>query len=293
MSYRFRRLAIRALPRPAKRGLLNGLDLGYGALAKTRSRLGLHGRLPQFLIIGAQRCGTTHMYDVLTGHPDVMAASHKEIHFFDLHYRRGPRWYQGNFPAARDRGRTEGQICGEATPTYIAYREIPGLVQDLLPDVRLLVLLRNPVDRAISHYHHFVRLGYEGRPFADAIAWEYEYLSAGNHPLLLDSPERRGDPLYLSHGAYACQLRLWLKRFPREQLMILQSEQLFGAPDDVLELVAAFLGLTPSFRPEDHRPKQFSYPPVARGDRERLVALYEPLNRDLEALIGRSFGWDG
>jgi hypothetical protein len=292
MSYRFRRLAIRALPGPVKRGLLSGLDLGYGALANTRSRLGLPGRLPQFLIIGAQRCGTTHIYDVLTAHPDVAAASHKEIHFFDLHYRRGPRWYQGNFAAVSQRGRAREPICGEATPTYIAYRQIPGLVHDLLPDVRLLVLLRNPVDRAISHYHHFVRLGYERRRFADAIAWEYEHLAGGNDPLLLDSPERRGDPLYLSHGAYACQLRFWFERFPREQILIVQSEELFGAPEGVLGLVAEFLGLTPSFRPGDHQPKQFSYTSMDRGDRERLRALYEPMNRDLEALIGRSFGWD-
>lgn len=291
--YRARKLAVRLLPAPAKRALLQAIELSYVARAYGKTGAGKAGRLPDFVIFGAQRSGTTNLYDLLVRHPSVSAASHKEVHFFDLHYGRGERWYRGNFSSARRDSSGEALICGEATPTYIAYESAPSRVRELMPEVKLVALLREPVARAVSHYHHFRRLGNEDRSFEEAIAWEYDYLSSGNRPLLLDSPERGSDPLYLSLSAYAPQLERWLAKFPREQIFITPAEELFENRDAVLERLGRFLELKSPFPPLTVPPKQFPYPEVAEETRRSLTDLFAPHNRELASLLERSLPWSG
>ena len=293
LSYLARKLAVRVFPAGVKRFLLESIDVGYGGLARGRGLARIAGMPPSFLIIGAQRCGTTYLYDLLTEHPQIAKATHKEIHFFDRHFQRGMQWYLGNFPPKRPALASDGCITGEATPTYLAYRSVPARVRQLLPDIKLVALVRNPVDRAVSHYHHFRRLGYESRSFDEAISWEYDYLSNGNAPLLLDSPERRGDPLYLSHGCYARQLSFWLCDFEPEQILVLPAEQFFSTPKPTIDILTEFLSL-PAMSPDIHRsPKQFAYPAIESRIRVRLEELFEPHNRELEALLRRPFHWDG
>lgn len=291
--YRARKLAVRLLPASVKRALLQAIELTYVARAYGKTGAGRAGRLPDFVIFGAQRSGTTNLYDLLVRHPSVSPASHKEVHFFDLHYGRGERWYRGNFPSALRDSNGEALICGEATPTYIAYESAPRRVRELMPEVKLVALLREPVARAVSHYHHFRRLGNEDRSFEEAIAWEYDYLSSGNRPLLLDSPERGSDPLYLSLSAYAPQLERWLANFPREQIFIGAAEELFENRDAVLERLGRFLELKSPFPPLTVPPKQFPYPEVAEETRQSLAELFAPYNRELEALLERSLPWPG
>ena len=290
-GYRARKLAVRLLPARLKRALLQAIELSYVARAYGKTVAGKAGRLPDFLIFGAQRSGTTNLYDLLVRHPSVNAASHKEVHFFDLHYGRGERWYRGNFPSQQRDSSGGALVCGEATPTYIAYGSAPARVRELIPDVKLVVLLREPVARAVSHYHHFRRLGNEHRSFEDAIAWEYGYLSSGNRPLLLDSPERGSDPLYLSLSAYAPQLQRWLSTFPREQIFIAAAEELFENRDVILASLGRFLGLRSPFPPDSVPPKQFPYPEVAEETRLSLTGFFAPFNRELESLLERSLPW--
>lgn len=289
-AYRARKLAVRFLPAGLKRAMLQGVELSYVARAYGKTLTGRTGRLPDFVIFGAQRSGTTYLYDLLVRHPSVAAASHKEVHFFDLHYRRGERWYRGNFPDAQEAD-DGALVSGEATPTYIALESATTRIRDLMPEVKLIALLREPVARAVSHYHHFRRLGNELRSFEDAIAWEYEYLVSGNPPLLLDSAERGTDPLYLSLSAYAPQLERWLRIFPREQIFIAPAEELFENRDAVLADLGQFLELPSPFPPQTVPPKQFPYPPVEAEVRERLAGLFAPYNRELESLLGRRFPW--
>jgi hypothetical protein len=284
---------VRLLPAGLKRALLQAIELSYVGRAYGKTVAGKAGRLPDFLIFGAQRSGTTNLYDLLVRHPSVNAASHKEIHFFDLHYRRGERWYRGNFPSQRSDSTGGVLVCGEATPTYIAYEAVPVRVRELVPEVKLIVLLREPVARSVSHYHHFRRLGNEQRSFEEAIAWEYGYLTSGGPPLLLDSPERGSDPLYLSLSAYAPQLERWFATFPREQIFIAAAEELFENRDALLADLGRFLELRSPFPPETVPPKQFPYPEVADETRRSLTDLFAPYNRELESLLGRRFPWSG
>ena len=129
--------------------------------------------LPDFLISGAQRGGTTSLYNYLQAHPCFELPTTKELHFFDRKFHRGLAWYRAHFPTYLEKcfaQRIQGRafLTGEATPNYLFHPLVSRRVAEVLPRVKLIVLLRNPVDRAFSHYHHILDLGYEHLPFAEA-----------------------------------------------------------------------------------------------------------------------------
>jgi Sulfotransferase domain len=175
--------------------------------------------LPDFLIIGGQRCGTTSHYYYLRAHPQVLAALVKEVHFLSLHWTRGEGWYRAQFPlrAGKAGRRPAAPLTFEATPYYLAHPLAPSRAAPLLPEVKLLVLLRDPVSRAWSHYRHMVRLGLEPLSFEEAIAQEPARL-AGEVERIRSDPHydavRHRRYSYLARGAYAEQLQQWLGHFP-------------------------------------------------------------------------------
>ena len=131
--------------------------------------------LPSVLIIGAQKGGTTSLFSYLVQHPDVLAPLTKEIHYFDLQYDREDKWYRGHFPFARRLER--GAVTIDASPYYLPHPLVPARAAQLVPEAKLVAVLRDPVDRALSHYHHEVRAGRESLSFADAIDQEAERLA--------------------------------------------------------------------------------------------------------------------
>src|SRR6266480_7948081 len=164
--FRFPAELIPRLPQPARR-VLRGTYRAYGrATASLRP-------LPDFLILGAQKAGTTALYAYLRQHPEITGPSWKEVSFFDRHYARGEAWYRGNFPNSL---RARGKLVGEASPSYLFHPLAPERVAGLVPEAKLIALVRNPVDRAYSHYQHEVALGREPLSFEDAVAAEYERL---------------------------------------------------------------------------------------------------------------------
>jgi hypothetical protein len=249
--------------------------------------------LPSLLILGAQRSGSTSLFNYLVQHPDVLPPLGKEIHYFDLHYQRGLNWYRGRFPYAhRLRG---GTLTLDASPYYLLHPLAPERAARLLPGAKLVALLRNPVERALSHYQHEVRGGRESRPFERAIEQEAERLSGEEERL-------RSDPTYYSfnhhrysyvrRGRYLEQLRRWVQHFPRSQLLVLQSERLFADPVGVTATVHEFLGVRPH-RLEHYKP--FLHGAYDRampaGVRTRLVEYFEPHNRELYDWLGKEFDW--
>jgi LPS sulfotransferase NodH len=249
--------------------------------------------LPSLLILGAQRSGSTSLFNYLVQHPDVLPPLGKEIHYFDLHYQRGLNWYRGRFPYAhRLRG---GTLTLDASPYYLLHPLAPARAARLLPGVKLVALLRNPVERALSHYQHEVRGGREPLPFDSAIEHEIERLSGEEERL-------RSDPTYYSfnhhrysylrRGRYLEQLRRWVDNFPRSQLLVLQSERLFADPVAATAAVHEFLGVRPH-RLEHYRPfLHGAYDRAMPADvRTRLVSYFEPLNRELFDWLGEEFDW--
>lgn len=249
--------------------------------------------LPSLLIIGAQKSGTTSLFSYLVQHPDVLASLRKEVHYFDFNYDRGVTWYRAHFPYAHQL--RNGTLTLDASPYYLAHPLVPQRAARLLPDIKLIALLRNPVDRALSHYQHEVRGGRESLPFADAIDRESERL-AGEEDRLRDEPGyyslNHHRYSYTRRGLYIEQLRRWMEYFPRSQLLVLQSEWLFREPLAAIARVHHFLGLPPHPLDLDRPLRQGNYDRTMSPElRARLATYFEPYNRELYQWLGEEFDW--
>ena len=265
--------------------------------AGTRVRTSRLRPLPDFLVIGGQRCGTTSLYYYLRAHPQVVSALVKEVHFLSLHWHRGEGWYRAQFPLrARMTGPGQAPLAFEATPYYLAHPLAPARAAALLPEVKLLVLLRDPVRRAWSHYRHMVRLGLEPLSFQEAIAQEPVRL-AGEVERLEADPDydavgyRRYS--YLTRGAYAEQLRRWLGHFPADRFLVLSSERLLADPAGGYARVLEFLGLA-AWRPAAfplHTKNSRESSEMPSGIRRRLEEHFAPATQQLEDLL-RTTGLD-
>ncbi len=251
--------------------------------------------LPGFIIFGARKCGTTFLYRNLAGHPNVLPALKKEVRYFDLNYDKGERWYRAHFPTAAGAGLAARLwagpvLTGESSPYYMFEPRVPWRVRALLPGVRLIALLRDPVRRAYSHYHHQLRRGVETLSFEAAIDREPERLAGETERLLREESYvsyNHQKFSYLASGRYADQLEAWYEVFAPEQILVLRSEAMYADPVGTLRRVLDFLGLPrKAVRVlRDNVPKR--YRPMAPATRERLRAYFEPHNRRLYALLRR------
>lgn len=239
-------------------------------------------RRPDFVIIGAQRGGTTSLYDYLTSHPDVGPAWRKEVHFFDKNYGKGIAWYLAHFPRW-----DEAKATGEASPYYLLHPDAPRRMRQTLPEARLIALLRDPVARAYSQYQLNVRRGIEPLSFESAI--ERELARAGAESERVGPTWRRSS--YLARGRYAEQIERWLVEFPCQQLLILKSEDVFADPEPAVYRVLDYLGL-PRWRPARFKVRHRSVDScVDRATARRLYDYFAPHNRRLRELLGADFGW--
>ena len=197
--------------------------------------------MPDFFIIGAQRGGTRSLYEYLSGHPDIQPARTEEVHYFSLFFDRGRRWFLSQFPPLGP-----GQITGEASPYYLFHPLAAERLHAVAPEAKLIVLLRNPVDRAFSHYQLEVRQGNEPLSFEEAIAAESSRL-AGEVERILDDDTYASFAhqhySYLARGRYVEQLRRWFSLFPRDQFLVLKSENFYRDPAAGYRQVTDFLGL--------------------------------------------------
>ena len=265
--------------------------------ARTVGRLTSGSRMtPSFLIAGAQRCGTTSLYKTLAQHPAVLpAVLHKGVHYFDVGYDRGPRWYAGHFPLRRTAARASeasGQpaVTGESSPYYLFHPLAAQRIAHDLPDVKVLVLLRDPVERAYSAYTHERARGYETETFERALELEPERLAGQAERLAADPHASSFDHQhhgYLTRGRYLEQLERFEREIGPERLHVLDSEEFFSDPGPVFEGVLHFLGLepTPGVRFEQHnaRPRSALEPQL----RDRLRAEMAPYDDALETWWGR------
>jgi hypothetical protein len=255
---------------------------------------------PDFIIIGAAKCGTTSLYHHLIQHPLIVPARTKEIHYFDLFFQRGSAWYQSQFdlraPLRQTRGKLPKTVTGEASPYYIFHPHALRRIAEALPRVRLIVLLRNPVERAYSHYNHVVRMGYETLSFADAIAAEAERLDGEVEKMRADESYYSFNHhyySYLARGIYADQLRRITELgFAMEQVLILKSEDYFARPTECWPRLWKFLGVPDYPLSNAEKLNAGRYEKMATAMRDRLLKFYEPHNQRLSDLTGRSFNWD-
>jgi len=173
-----------------------------------------------FLGIGVQKCATTWLYDILIDHPDLTLSKQKEVDFFSYHFGRGFQWYERQFPpSALD------QLIGEISPSYFIDANVPERLHAYAPGVKLLVSLRDPIERAMSNHRHEVRLGNfcgDDLSFTAGLA---------------------NNPLYVEQSRYGKHLQRWLQHFPASQLLILFQEDIDREPTAVARQVYEFLGI--------------------------------------------------
>jgi len=252
--------------------------------------------LPDFLIIGEAKCGTTSLYNDLVSHPFVLGAAVKELHFFDLRYQRGIDWYKAQFPLPWRSWRMAGDRVqtGEASPYYLFHPHAPLRIKQALPDVRLIAMLRNPVERAYSHYQHEFRKRRETLSFEEAVDREPERLRGELERMLADprynSREHRRHA-YVTRGVYVDPLHNVTRLFGAARLLILKSEDYFTAPEATLRRVFEFLELPPQESRSFARKNIGSYMPIDSHLRQRLVDYFAPHNARLYDFIGVNLGW--
>jgi len=255
--------------------------------------------LPHFIIISVERGGTTSLYRYLTQHPCVAEAFRKEVDYFDFNWAQGLNWYRAHFPtrwhAAWARvHRGHPLVTGEATPYYLYHPLVPERIARTLPEVKLVALLRNPVERAYSHYNMNCRQKKESLSFEEAIAREEKRLE-DEHARLergeIAFSENHYKFGYQFRGIYVDRLKLWHQHFPPERLLILRSEDLYENPPAVLDQVIDFLGLPPWKLTEFKVYNQKPYQPIHAETRRMLSEYFAPHNERLYDYLGRDFGW--
>jgi hypothetical protein len=254
--------------------------------------------LPDFIIIGCIKGGTTSLFNYVGRHPCVVRAIRKEVQWFSRRYERGLAWYRAHFPTAAYKKllealRGHSVMTGEASPSYLPDPAVAQRVAQVLPEVKLIVVLRNPADRAYSDFLMMQKYRLERRSFEQVMQEEIPRLAGGGtaEEAYLKRRAGEGRRSYLSLGIYADQLTPWKTLFREDQLLVLKSEDLFVAPEAVLNKVFPFLGLPNlpqgSYKAFNSNPS-YKIPPAVR---QVLTELYRPHNERLRDLLGYDMGW--
>ncbi len=261
--------------------------------------------IPDFMIIGTQKGGTTSLYNYLLEHPSIARIYIKEPHFFDIYFNKGFLWYRSHFPTIAQKYyanhfRKRAFITGEASPYYLPHPLAPARVAMTLPKVKLIIVLRNPTDRAYSQYQHQVRQpGVEPLSFEEALGREEQRLAGEEQKMLEDEKYisfNHRHYSYLARGRYIDQIRIWMKFFPKDQFLILRSEDLYSNPEAALKETFAFLHIpNVALKEQTEEYQQYnkaSYDKMNPVTRQRLVEYFKPHNARLYEFLGRDFGWD-
>ncbi|MBV9290985.1 MAG: sulfotransferase domain-containing protein [Frankiales bacterium] len=251
--------------------------------------------LPSFLIVGGQRCGTTSMFKALRQHPATLApVLHKGVHYFDVHYDRSLNWYRGHFPLRTTALRTRGQAF-ESSPYYMFHPLAGERIARDLPGVRLLVLVRDPVERAHSAHAHELARGYETiTSFEEAIEREPERL-VGLDDWLRAHPHEQSHAHrhhgYLARGRYIDHLERLAALVGQDNILVVDSHDFFTNPEPVHDRVVSFLGLPPAAYPvfDRHNSRERSALPPALY--RRLSEQFEPYDEKLAAWTGVTPSW--
>jgi len=251
--------------------------------------------LPGALIIGPRRTGTTTMYQTLRLHSKIFGVSRKEIKYFDCNYHQKLDWYRSFFPYQKTI-EDSGGLAIEASPYYIYHPLAAERIAEHFPEIKLIALLRNPIDRAYSNYHMNFDLDVEHLPtFEEAIAAEPERLAGEVEKIIADPDHSLFNHMHLSYlnqGIYVDQLERWFSIFPREQVLVVQSERFYKEMADVYGEILDFLDLPHEPLKTERNANPGKYPPMKPETRQELVDYFRPHNQRLYTLLGKTYDWD-
>lgn len=258
--------------------------------------------LPDFLIIGFPKCGTTSLYEYLLQHPDIHPPIGKEIDYFDRLYYKGINWYKVRFPFKLHRFFRKNFfhrqfLTGEATPRYIKHPHSIYRIKNITPNAKFIVLLRNPIDRAYSHYNMNINNGYEYQSFESSIKIEEDRIK-GRFEKMKNNPNFYSWDYdlftYLTDGIYFDKLQIWFNTFPKNQFLIIQSEEFLKNPSKIYYQTLEFLNLD-KWEPNHfklYKKRSYKENKIEPEFRKYLQEFYKPHNEKLFKLIGKRYDWN-
>ena len=253
--------------------------------------------LPDFIIIGAMKCGTTSLYYDICEHPCTLPAAYDEIGFFDSNFHLGLNWYRSMFPRKKQieniRKKEGMAITGEDTPFYFWNPLAAKRMQKILPNAKLIVILRNPIDRAYSQYQDVVSREPNYTSFETIVKNEISMQETYPNSITEENFEvfNKKDS-YLLKGIYVEQLKIWTKLFSEKNILILSTETLNSEPIATLKSVFQYLNLPYYKIKNPQHQKQKKYDPMNPKTRKLLIEFFKPHNERLFKLIGKKFEWD-
>lgn len=250
---------------------------------------------PSFIIVGVQRGGTSSLYNYLIQHPLICHPLKKEIHYFDLNYKKGSKWYLANFNKKYTNSK---MISGEATPYYMFHPLAIKRIKKDFPDIKIIIVLRNPMERTISHYKHEVRLKREKRSIKDVVLnYKFERdIITNEEKKIIDGKNYNSyyhqRISYLSRSIYFNQVQKIFNLFGKEKTFIIQSEELFNKPKETYDKVILYLNL-PKYTPDNFKVFNASNLNIKITDeiRSNLDSYFKQYNEKLEQLVSKKFNW--
>ena len=251
--------------------------------------------LPNLLVIGAVRSGTTSLYHNLAQHPCITKSAYDEIGFFDDNFHLGLNWYRSMFPTKFHKEKIIKKygkfLTYDVTPFYIYNERVPERIYNLLPDIKLIAVLRNPVDRAYSNYHLSKRESRITESFEEIIEKEKRNLIHINRN---DKEEyyKFVHTSLLARGFYAEQLERWYKIFPKKQIMIIKSEEFAAETNKIMNKIFEFLELKKHYMKNVVKKNEAHYVPMRKETRKMLIDYFYPHNKKLYSILGRNFDWE-
>ena len=256
--------------------------------------------LPDFLIIGAQKCGTTSLYDFINHHSGAIPAIRKEIFYFSNDYELGTWWYRTHFPLIPQKNFLKKKlghkvITGEACTAYIFYPLAIKRIKEIIPKAKFIAILRNPVDRAYSHYHHEVKRKAENLSFEQAISEENKRIEDEQNVNSVETNLKKSHfehHSYLHRGHYAEQLQRWFELFPKEQFLIITLEDLSIFQKKTMNTIFDFLGLPGYELKKVNNLNVGNYLKMKPTTRKLLIDYFKPHNERLYSILNRNFDWD-
>ena len=245
--------------------------------------------LPDYLIVGAQKSGSTSLYDYLIQHPEVAPAKTKEVHYFSNNYEKGVSWYRAHFSFSFLSG-----LIGEATPYYLYHPLAADRIKKTLPGVKIMVVLRDPSSRAISHYHHAVNHGFEETSIKEAFERDLNnYKELTSRVYDGERIVKHQENSYISRGFYVEQLERYYELFDRENILLVKSDEFFDDPQGVLNVVFKFLNIDPDFIPSDMGVKNpGKYKEISRENIDEVKSWLEDVYREHNEKLRDQYGID-
>jgi hypothetical protein len=295
--------------------IANLKNLSYTISKNMLIKLGINN-LPDFLIIGAQKCGTVALKRYLDQHPDLISARHETSFFSSNYYYKGIDYYKKQFPIRFDRSK----LMFEKTPEYIFIPEAPERIYNFNADIKMILLIRDPIKRAFSGWNHLIRYfestnGYSKQKLINQLVQKYTFervndfidflnkdkyvdflTSIKNEIYLLENNISYNGPFFVKRGIYIDQINNYLKYFPKKQLLIIESENFKKNKREYLEFICKFLNIN-SFNYSkidltEYHKSNYKTKLIAPEAHKLLTEYYKLHNEKLFDLLGERFDWD-